>query len=144
MKCVRTNGLVEGTVVGAGLNARAVLLDRSQFKDRRTELSITRSPIRSGTGVAATDLAWAMAGPDLYRKLVLEQGWTGNTYECLLADVLVAALPLLAEHTVSRPRDALGNVSRRGAAVICDVSSSFPAPELHSSPLLSRMSLPRS
>jgi AcrR family transcriptional regulator len=49
--------------------------------------------LRAGlTHEAATDLLFAMTGPDLYRMLVLEQGWTGDAFECLLGDVLVAAL----------------------------------------------------
>ena len=49
--------------------------------------------LRAGlTPEAAADLLWGMTSPDLYRKLVHEQGWTGEAYEHLLGDVLVAAL----------------------------------------------------
>ena len=49
--------------------------------------------LRAGlTAAAAADLLWGMTSPDLYRKLVHEQRWTGDAYEHLLGDVLVAAL----------------------------------------------------
>jgi AcrR family transcriptional regulator len=49
--------------------------------------------LRAGlTPEAAADLLWGLTSPDLYRKLVHEQGWTGDAYEYLLGDVLVDAL----------------------------------------------------
>jgi TetR/AcrR family transcriptional regulator, regulator of cefoperazone and chloramphenicol sensitivity len=41
---------------------------------------------------AAADLLWALTGPDLYRTLVLERGWSGAAYERRLGEALVAAL----------------------------------------------------
>jgi TetR/AcrR family transcriptional regulator, regulator of cefoperazone and chloramphenicol sensitivity len=49
--------------------------------------------LRAGlTPAAAADLLWVMTSPDVYRKLVHEQGWTGDAYELLLGNALVAAL----------------------------------------------------
>jgi hypothetical protein len=52
-----------------------------------------RGHLRAGLSpAAATDLAWALTGPDLYRKLVVDQGWTGEMYERVLGDALVEIL----------------------------------------------------
>lgn len=40
----------------------------------------------------ARDILWAFTGRDLYRMLVLEQGWTSDEYEKWLAQMLVTAL----------------------------------------------------
>lgn len=50
-------------------------------------------PLRPGlTTRRATDLLWALSGPDLYRLLVVESGWTGARYEAWLRQVLQTAL----------------------------------------------------
>lgn len=40
----------------------------------------------------ARDILWAFTGRDLYRMLVVEQGWTSDDYEKWLAQTLVTAL----------------------------------------------------
>lgn len=40
----------------------------------------------------ARDILWAFTGRDLYRMLVVEQGWTSNEYEKWLANLLVKML----------------------------------------------------
>jgi AcrR family transcriptional regulator len=40
----------------------------------------------------ARDILWAFTGRDLYRMLVIEQGWTSNDYEKWLAQMLINAL----------------------------------------------------
>jgi hypothetical protein len=42
----------------------------------------------------AANLVWALAGPDLYRMLVIESSWNSERYESWLADTL--AFQLLA------------------------------------------------
>lgn len=40
----------------------------------------------------ARDILWAFTGRDLYRMLVVEQGWSSNEYEKWLADLLLKSL----------------------------------------------------
>lgn len=40
----------------------------------------------------ARDLFWSLTGPDLYRMLVLERGWTPDAYQAQLAQLLITSL----------------------------------------------------
>jgi len=40
----------------------------------------------------AHDLLWSLTGPDLYRLLVAERGWSAARYEAVLSDLLTKAL----------------------------------------------------
>ena len=40
----------------------------------------------------ARQILWALTGRDLYRQLVIEQGWSSDAYEKWLADLLAKAL----------------------------------------------------
>ena len=40
----------------------------------------------------ARDILWAFTGRDMYRMLVIEQGWTSDEYEIWLADLLLKML----------------------------------------------------
>jgi AcrR family transcriptional regulator len=40
----------------------------------------------------ATDIFWTMSGPEVYRLLVVESGWSGNRYEAWLNEMLLAAI----------------------------------------------------
>lgn len=40
----------------------------------------------------ARDILWALTGRDIYRMLVLEQGWTSDEYEKWLAQLLISTL----------------------------------------------------
>ncbi len=51
-------------------------------KSIKKELSVSK----------ARDILWAFTGRDLYRMLVIEQGWTSNEYERWLAELLVKSL----------------------------------------------------
>jgi AcrR family transcriptional regulator len=51
----------------------------------------------------AHDLLWSLTGPDLYRLLVAERGWTPARYETVLYDVL--ARTLLKSGSDHRPVD---------------------------------------
>jgi TetR/AcrR family transcriptional regulator, regulator of autoinduction and epiphytic fitness len=44
------------------------------------------------TALQATDLMWALSGPDLYRRLVIERGWSARTFERWLFETLAGAL----------------------------------------------------
>jgi TetR/AcrR family transcriptional regulator, regulator of cefoperazone and chloramphenicol sensitivity len=44
------------------------------------------------TQAEAADVVWSLAGPDLYRLLVVESGWTSDRYQDWLADALVRLL----------------------------------------------------
>lgn len=40
----------------------------------------------------ARDISWAFTGRDLYRMLVIEQGWSSDEYEKWLEELLVKVL----------------------------------------------------
>jgi TetR/AcrR family transcriptional regulator, regulator of autoinduction and epiphytic fitness len=44
------------------------------------------------SGSQAADIVWAMAGSEVYAKLVLDQGWTPESFESWLCEALVSAL----------------------------------------------------
>lgn len=43
-------------------------------------------------GEAMVDLVWALTGPDLYRALVVDRGWSADHYEEILSQLLLAAV----------------------------------------------------
>ncbi|GAC1486243.1 MAG: hypothetical protein NVS1B1_01250 [Candidatus Limnocylindrales bacterium] len=54
---------------------------------------IGKDGLRRGMSVeAAVDLVWALNGPELYRLLVVERGWSAARYERALAELLAGAL----------------------------------------------------
>jgi AcrR family transcriptional regulator len=53
----------------------------------------TRGDLRSDLdGAEAHDLLWSLTGPDLYRLLVAERGWSAEQYETRLYDLLARTL----------------------------------------------------
>ena len=49
----------------------------------------------------ARDILWAFTGRDIYRMLVMEQGWTSEEYEQWLAQLLANTL---IDHTIEEPK----------------------------------------
>jgi AcrR family transcriptional regulator len=77
------------------------LIDASREGDARRRTAQGRlvrawaraEPLHPGlTTRRATDLLWALSGPDLYRLLVVESGWSGDRYEAWLRQVLQTTL----------------------------------------------------
>jgi AcrR family transcriptional regulator len=66
------------------------------------------------SGSEAADIVWAMAGSEVYAKLVLDLGWTPERFECWLSEALVGAL-------IGSPADrpASGRGSGRGRRGTC-------------------------
>jgi AcrR family transcriptional regulator len=57
------------------------------------ELLSKKAPLRAGVDIdTAADLLFALAGPDLYRLLVVLRGWTAERYQAWLTDTLIAQL----------------------------------------------------
>lgn len=52
------------------------------------EMAQTTQLAKGLTLEKAHDILWALTGRDLYRLLVIEQGWSSNDYELWLADAL--------------------------------------------------------
>ena len=46
----------------------------------------------AGSIKKARDILWAFTGRDMYRMLVMEQGWTSDEYEKWLAQLLATTL----------------------------------------------------
>ncbi len=51
-----------------------------------------KSLIRGLSIAKAHDILWAFTGRDMYRMLVMEQGWTSDEYESWLAQLLIKML----------------------------------------------------
>ena len=71
--------------------------EREQRRHKRLELTIKvieqeRSLKRNLTIAKAHDILWAFTGRDMYRMLVVEQGWTSDAYENWLAHLLITML----------------------------------------------------
>ena len=71
--------------------------EREQRRHQRLEITIKtlkqqKSLLQGLTLAKAHDILWALTGRDLYRMLVVEQGWTANAYEVWLSQFLVTAL----------------------------------------------------
>jgi AcrR family transcriptional regulator len=69
---------------------------RQMHGNRHATLSSVLEPVLAGRSAAArkraTDVAWAISSPELYRLLVAERGWTPARFEHWLADALVSQL----------------------------------------------------
>ncbi|MGH7723493.1 MAG: TetR/AcrR family transcriptional regulator [Candidatus Dormibacteria bacterium] len=85
---------------GAGTVApELAALERRREQERRQretpliDALVGRGHLRAGlTPAHAGDVFWALTGPELYRLLVLQQGWPADAYEAWLADLLVVSL----------------------------------------------------
>lgn len=52
-----------------------------------------KGPLKNGvTFEKARDIMWAYTGRDLYRKLVMERGWSSDQYEKWIGDALIQEL----------------------------------------------------
>lgn len=58
------------------------------IKAMRKEKSLTKGL----TAIKARDILWALTGRDMYRMLVVEQGWTSDEYENWLTKTLISSL----------------------------------------------------
>jgi AcrR family transcriptional regulator len=69
-----------------------------ESRRHRAEAVIVQEWARAGalapglSGRAATDLLWALSGPDMFRLLVVEQGWSRRRFEARLAALLERSL----------------------------------------------------
>jgi AcrR family transcriptional regulator len=71
--------------------------EREQRRYTRQEESLTALAQENGlmTGLSlskARDILWAFTGRDMYRLLVVDQGWTSDDYEKWLAQLLLKTL----------------------------------------------------
>ncbi len=71
--------------------------EREERRYKRLEQPIKRteeekSLIKGMSLSEAHDILWAFTGRDMYRMLVVEQGWTSDTYEKWLAQTLIKML----------------------------------------------------
>lgn len=70
--------------------------EREQRRYKRQEESMERlvkKSLKKGLNfIKARDILWAFTGRDMYRLLVLEQGWTSDEYEKWLAQLLIKSL----------------------------------------------------
>ncbi len=71
--------------------------EREERRYKRQEQSVremaTEGPFKGGISlVKARDILWAFTGRDMYRMLVVEQGWTSDEYEKWLGELLIATL----------------------------------------------------
>lgn len=67
---------------------------RRYLRQERTfkEMAQTTQLAKGLTLEKAHDILWALTGRDLYRLLVIEQGWSSSDYECWLAETLAKLL----------------------------------------------------
>lgn len=62
---------------------------RHQRQRETLEKAATQDPLASGLNLSrARDILWALTGRDMYRLLVVEQGWSSDAYEAWLAEAL--------------------------------------------------------
>lgn len=71
--------------------------EREKRRHNRQEVTIQamkkeKSLLQSLSTKKARDILWSLTGRDIYRMLVIEQGWTSEQYESWLAQLLVNAL----------------------------------------------------
>lgn len=81
----------------------------------RAILPLASTAARSGLSAdAVVDLVWALTGPDLYRALVIERGWSPQRYEKVLSQLLVAGvLPRESGRPSSPPKRSARAASSR-------------------------------
>ncbi|MBY0292694.1 MAG: TetR/AcrR family transcriptional regulator [Alphaproteobacteria bacterium] len=66
---------------------------RYQRLERTIQMMATENSLIKGLNLSKIrDVLWAFTGRDLYRMLVIEQGWTSDEYEEWLAQLLVKTL----------------------------------------------------
>ena len=68
--------------------------EREKRRDKRQEAKIKKLALENLLAKnlnlkKARDIFWAFTGRDLYRMLVIEQGWSSEAYEAWLADTLM-------------------------------------------------------
>lgn len=69
--------------------------EREMRRYDRQEVTINAMAKENSLGISvkkARDILWAFTGRDIYRMLVIEQGWTSEAYEKWLAQLLVREL----------------------------------------------------
>ncbi len=71
--------------------------EREQRRHKRLEESVktmeNEKALAKGLSLSkAHDIFWALTGRDMYRMLVIEQGWTSDSYEQWLSDLLIKTL----------------------------------------------------
>ena len=71
--------------------------EREQRRYKRLEESVktmeNEKALAKGLSLSkAHDIFWALTGRDMYRMLVIEQGWTSDSYEQWLSDLLIKTL----------------------------------------------------
>ena len=68
-------------------------LRRYKRQEKTFKLLVKEKLLVKGLGVSkARDILWAFTGRDMYRMLVVEQGWASEKYEKWLAQLLVKTL----------------------------------------------------
>jgi AcrR family transcriptional regulator len=85
---------------GAGVVAPELAALEKERECRRYEsqepvisLLIQAGRLRQGLdATSARDVLWTLTGRELYRMLVRERGWTSDSYEAWLTDMLIKAL----------------------------------------------------
>jgi AcrR family transcriptional regulator len=90
LELLRTAGAVAPELADV---ARQIEVRRRQNQARLIAFLHEQGALRSGLSLEeATDVLWALTGYDLYRMLVIEQGWEPERYETWLAQLLVQHL----------------------------------------------------
>ena len=66
---------------------------RYKRQEESTKMMVEEKSLAKGLSLSrARDILWAFTGRDLYRMLVVEQGWTSDEYEKWLAQLLIKTL----------------------------------------------------
>jgi AcrR family transcriptional regulator len=66
---------------------------RYKRQEEAVKMRVREKSLAKGLSVSkARDILWALTGRDLYRMLVVEQGWTSEEYEKWLAQLLISTL----------------------------------------------------
>ena len=63
-----------------------------RLKDSIEQLAAENALAKDLSKAKALDILWAMTGRDIYRMLVIEQGWSSQAYETWLAEALIKLL----------------------------------------------------
>lgn len=85
------------TVSGAEPDLRA-LWNEGEARRRKADAALVADWARAGTlapGLGqreATDMLWALSGPDVFRLFVIERGWSQRRFEALVVETLERAL----------------------------------------------------
>ncbi|MEO8874363.1 MAG: hypothetical protein ABI461_02150, partial [Polyangiaceae bacterium] len=66
---------------------------RYEMQAPNAEFLVKHEALRAGiTQQMARDVIWTFTGPDLYRMLVLERGWSADRYEAWVGETMARAL----------------------------------------------------